>query len=331
MTPQTVSIVVPAYNCESTLLIVLQSLLALKYPSSIEILLVDDGSTDHTANIAKSFSTIKYIHQKNAGPATARNRGFKESHGEIVFFTDSDCIAESDWVSRCVSHFDKPEIGVVAGTYGIANPENILARSIHSEIVFRHRQRMPDFPKSFGSYNFCVRRKAFELVGGFDENYPYASGEDNDLSYKILNSGYKIYFERSAVVKHFHQTNLLKYLREQWRHGFWRVKMYRDHPKMSLGDDYTFWKDIVEPILVLSIFLVCFLVFFWPKIYLNFAVSLVLCFVILEFFYGWLITNRVFDTIYFGVVMLLRAVARTIGFCFGILVFPLKNSVKNIK
>ncbi len=328
---KTVSVVIPAYNCENTLPIALQSLLTLKNLNPVEIIVVDDGSTDNTSKIVKTFPMVKYVYQKNSGPAATRNRGFKESTGEIVFFTDSDCIPQEDWIVRCVGHFDKPEIGVVAGTYGIANPENILARSIHSEIMFRHNRRMPDFPKSFGSYNFCVRRNIFDLVGGFDESYPFASGEDNDLSYKILEKGYKIYFERSAIVKHFHQINLLKYLREQWRHGFWRVKMYRDHPKMSLGDDYTFWKDIAEPALILSITACALLSLLWAEFFLLLAFFLVSCLIFIEIFYGWVITKRISATLFFAPVMFVRALARTAGFCTGSLHFSAKKSVKNIK
>ena len=103
---------------------------------------------------------------------------------------------------------------------------------------------MPQYPKSFGSYNFCIKKNIFDEVNGFDENYKNASGEDNDLSYKIGNAGYKIYFNKEMLVKHHHPEKVWKYLKEQYQHGFWRAKMYKDHPCMIMGDDYTYWKDI---------------------------------------------------------------------------------------
>ena len=95
-----------------------------------------------------------------------------------------------------------------------------MARCIYTEILWRHTRLMPDFPNSFGSYNFCVSKKVFDAVGGFNAAYRNASGEDNDLSYKITKAGWRIYFKRKALVDHYHPTRVVKYLREQFRHGF---------------------------------------------------------------------------------------------------------------
>ena len=240
-----VSVVVPAYNCQSTIFQTIQALLAQTY-APVEIVVIDDGSTDETARIVQSFPEIRYLRQENAGPSAARNRGFELSKGDLVFFTDSDCIPERDWVEKMRQGFFRSDIGVVAGSYGIANREVLLARCIHAEILFRHHKLMPRFPKAFGSYNFCIKREVFKAVGGFNTQYRQASGEDNDLSYKVHKAGFKIYFCKEAQVRHFHTGHLKKYLSEQFRHGFWRAKMYFDHPDMAGGDDYTFWKDIIE-------------------------------------------------------------------------------------
>src|SRR3989338_7082474 len=97
-----VSIVIPAYNCESTIRRVLSAALSQDYPQKYEVIVVDDASTDATQDISKGFNSVKFYQQKNAGPAAARNRGFREAKGDIVFFTDSDCIPEKDWVKSAV-------------------------------------------------------------------------------------------------------------------------------------------------------------------------------------------------------------------------------------
>lgn len=332
MPEKNISVVIPAFNCEKT---IAQSLTAILHQtlaeSILEIIVVDDGSTDGTFLLVKSFKGVRGIEQQNAGPACARNRGSKESRGEFIFFTDSDCVPEKDWLEKSLRHFTDFSVGVVAGSYGIANQENLLARCIYKEIIFRHHVRMPKYPKSFGSYNFGVRRNIFSEVGGFNESYRHASGEDNDLSYKILKRGYKIYFEKESLVRHYFPTGLIRYLKEQFAHGFWRVRMYRDHPRMARGDDYTFWKDIAEPPVVLLFLLSAGLALTGKILFLGVSETLFIFIGLLEIFYGILVTKSVFEGIFFGFVMLLRAFARTLGFSVGIPQILSKKETKKEK
>ncbi|MBF0521703.1 MAG: glycosyltransferase [Candidatus Omnitrophica bacterium] len=325
MNSNPISVVIPAYNCEKTISQTIQAVLNQTY-KNIRVIVVDDGSTDQTARTIRSFSDVRYVYQKNAGPASARNRGAKEAATEIVFFTDSDCIPQKDWIEKSLVHFQDPEIAVVAGSYGIANPESILARCIHKEILFRHRTRMPQYPKAFGSYNFGVRKKVFDLVGGFNERYRFASGEDNDLSYKIIKAGQKIYFEKNSFVDHYHPTSVGKYLKEQFRHGFWRVKMYFDHPSMMKGDDYTFWKDAAEVPLSAGILIALISeVFGFIKIHLF--LWLLVPFLVLEFYYAALISQEIKEKIYMFVTMALRAFSRMSGFLYGF-IYQIINIIK---
>ncbi|MDP8213494.1 MAG: glycosyltransferase [Candidatus Zapsychrus exili] len=323
-----VSVVIPAYNCEKNISKTLNAVLNQSY-GDVELIVVDDESTDNTRNLVSNFKDVKYFYQKNQGPAQARNFGAKNATGEIVFFTDSDCVPQKDWIKNAIVHFDDKAVAVVSGSYGIANNNNLLARCIYKEILFRHQFLMPQRSKVFGSYNFGIRRNIFEEVGGFNTSYPSASGEDNDLSYKLVELGYKIYFEPSSLVDHLHPSDFWKYLKEQFRHGFWRVKMYIEHPKMAKGDDYTFWKDIFEvPVTILiliSLFLSIFLGFS-AKIYLFMAIIL-LC---IEIFYGILMAKSPIDSFFLSVVMFFRAFSRMLGFLTGFVNFCiLKRSQEN--
>ena len=319
-----VSVVIPAYNAQKTLGLTLQAVLNQTYHGPKEIIVVDDGSTDKTTDFVKLYKDVIYIHQKNAGPAAARNRGFSVSNGEFVFFTDSDCIPKSDWIEESLAGFLDDSIGVVCGSYGIADSKNMLARCIHKEIIFRHHRLMPMFPKSFGSYNFCVRRNIFEAAGGFDAGYRNASGEDNDLSYKILGLGSKIYFEQKSLVDHFFPISIRKYLLEQFRHGFWRVKIYLDHPLMAKGDDYTFWKDIVEPPVVSSL-LFFFVVGFFGLNTGSSICSIASGLLVVELFFGIWMTRNFKEGVFFGLVLFFRAFSRTFGFAYGMTRFTLQK------
>lgn len=315
------SVIIPAYNAQKTIGQTLKALTEQDFSQPFEVIVVDDGSTDKTADVVHSFSHVRYVYQPNAGPATARNHGAKLAQGEKLAFTDSDCIPHKDWIAQLLQGFNQERVGAVMGSYGIANAESLLASCIYKEILFRHQHLLSDFPKVFGSYNFCIKKRVFEEVGGFEASYRNASGEDNDLSYKVLQAGNCIYFQRLALVDHYHPTQVKKYLKEQFRHGLWRVQMYAAHPTMAKGDGYTFWKDILEvplSLMVLAGIVLTPLGFLTYKSLILFLFVPFLCFEII--FAHFMICN-VYKDFFWGFIMFLRSLSRTLGFSTGILLF----------
>jgi len=89
--------------------------------------------------------------------------------------------------------------------------------------------------------------EALRAVAGFDESFPTASAEDNDLSYRLHDAGFRIRFVPEAIVAHHHPSSLGRYLREQERHGYWRVVLYALHPGRLKGDQYAGWADLAAP------------------------------------------------------------------------------------
>ncbi|MBI4309946.1 MAG: glycosyltransferase [Candidatus Omnitrophica bacterium] len=326
----TVSVIIPAYNAAPTIARTLEALACQDYKDPFEVIVVDDGSTDHTAAVAQSFSWVRCARQDNAGPAAARNHGARLAQGLYLCFTDSDCIPHPDWISCLLRGFGAKDIAVVCGSYGIANPGSLLASGIHGEIIFRHRHLMPDFPKAFGSYNFCVRKEVFDRVGGFQAGYRQASGEDNDLSYRILAAGGRLYFERQALVDHYHTTRTAKYLKEQFRHGFWRAKMYLEHPGMVKGDDYTFWKDVLEVPwaagCVIAMAASIFITAFKAPVYFLFVL-----FLAFEVLFAFRMLRGIFTGFFFGFVMYVRAFSRAFGLSTGIFYFLAQKAAKIFK
>jgi hypothetical protein len=210
-----------------------------------EVVVVDDGSTDGTGEEAAAAGA-RVVRQENQGPAAARNAGWRASTGASILFTDSDCLACEDWAARLLPMLDEPGVGAAGGSYGMANRGSLLASCIQEEIAMRHR-RMSREVRFLGSFNLAIRRRVLEEVGGFDPAYRRASGEDNDLSYRIRKRGYRLLFDREARVRHVHPERLARYLAEQARHGYWRMRLYRVHPERMRGDDYSGPLDFVEP------------------------------------------------------------------------------------
>jgi hypothetical protein len=163
----------------------------------------------------------------------------------VVLFTDADCVPERDWARKLAVALDADH-AVATGSYGIANPGNHLADLVHAEIRWRHSRFASDVEFA-GSYNLAMRREALLAVAGFDESFPVPSAEDNDLSYRLHDAGFRIRFVPEAIVAHHHPSSLGRYLREQERHGFWRVVLYALHPKRLKGDQYAGWADLAAP------------------------------------------------------------------------------------
>lgn len=321
-----ISVIIPAYNAQHTIAKTLEALQKQDYPDPFEVIVVDDGSVDDTARVVRGFSAVRYVYQVNAGPAAARNHGARIAKGVYLAFTDSDCVPRPDWISMLMRGFTQHEVAVVMGGYGIANPDIPLASCVHREIVFRHARLMPDFPKVFGSYNFCVKKEIFGGVGGFDVSYRNASGEDNDLSYKIGRAAGRIYFKRDALVDHYHPVKVSKYLKEQFRHGFWRAQMYVTHPAMLKGDGYTFWKDMVEVVWSLGL-AVLPLGLAFSGFDMRFFFLMLIVFFVFQYVFAWAMLEELRCKLFWAFVMFLRAFSRSFGLSTGFLSIFSKKKV----
>jgi GT2 family glycosyltransferase len=246
-----VSIVVAAHDAAVTLPALLRACAGQDVEGGAEVVVVDDGSTDDTRRIAKEAG-VRVLEQENLGPAAARNRGWRAARAPVVLFTDADCVPHPDWARRLAAGLDARH-AAACGSYGIANPGPLLAETVHAEILWRH-SRLRDDVEFAGSYNLALRRSALERVGGFDESYRSPSAEDNDLSYRLADAGVTIRFVPDAIVDHHHPTRLGRYLREQARHGTWRVVLYAKHPRRVRGDDYAGpWDLAAPPLAALSV------------------------------------------------------------------------------
>lgn len=235
-----ISVVVPAYNSEGTIGKCLLALIKQNYTKKYEIIVVDDGSTDKTVDEVCKFKEVRLLKQKHKGPAAARNFGVRHAKGDIVLFTDSDCVPNHNWIRDMVKPFEKKDIVGVSGAYKTLNKDKLIARFVGFEIAERHNklkeQKEIDF---IGTYSAGYRKNIFLKFGGFDEKFPLASGEDPELSFKISRANLRMIFQPNAFVYHRHPETLWKFLKKKFWTGFWRVFIYKKHRNKIFRHSYT--------------------------------------------------------------------------------------------
>lgn len=193
-----VTVVVPAYNEEKYLAYCLESLLSQTYPQRLtEIIVVDNGSTDRTAEVAARYG-VRVIHEPRKGAAFARQAGFQAAVYPIVAGIDADCVAPPDWLERIVGEFEaKPDLVGLSGRSDLVDGGDVDKFWMrHVNTLFLWVNYMIHRPL-FNGMNFAVRSGAFNAVGGFDTRL--RSAEDMELSLRLATVG-KVHFRMSLWV-----------------------------------------------------------------------------------------------------------------------------------
>ena len=204
-----VSVVVPAFNASHTIGACLSALRSPSPDPGYEVIVVDNGSTDDTCRIVRSFSEVRLLHCNDVrGPGAARNVGARAARGVVLAFTDADCVPVPSWVAQGLHALTHPDICGVAGRITGVPPRNgiqqwMIARDmLAAEPPLRH-----PFRPFIQTANAFYQRSDFEAVGGFDERL--LTGEDCDLSWRVLEfAGGRFAYEPSASVAHDHRSTL---------------------------------------------------------------------------------------------------------------------------
>jgi len=234
-----VSIIIPTFNGAPRIGTCLDALLQQVAGRDAEILVVNDGSTDNTADVVERYSRIRLITQANAGPAAARNRGAREARGKIILFTDDDCVPMLDWLDAMLEPFTDPGVVGVRGVYR-THQERLAARFVQIEYEERYRL-MAGLPRIdfVDTYSAAFRRDRFLEMTGYDISFPVASAEDIELSYRMSARGWKMKFAPAAIVYHTHPDTLWRYLKKKYKFAFWRVLAVRKNPGKAVKDSHT--------------------------------------------------------------------------------------------
>ena len=270
-----ISVIIPAYNSEKTIVNTIEALIKQNYPKkNYEILVVDDGSTDATRNVVKKIKKVRLIKQNHNGPAAARNLGAKKSRGDILLFTDADCIPDKNWIKEMTMPFKNSNIVGVSGTYKTLNKNKFMARFVGYEIEQRHeRMKKHKFIDFIGTFSAAYRKKIFFKFGGFDTRFKTSSGEDPELSYRIDKAGLKMVFQPKAIVFHPHPDSLWKYLKQKYQRAVWRNLMYwGKHEEKIFSDSYT-PKSTFLQLFFSGLFILMTLVLFLSKFSIIFLIA----------------------------------------------------------
>lgn len=233
-TPKTkVSIVVPTKNEAKHIKDLLDSMVEndIINPST-EVIIVDGHSTDGTVDIASRYS-VKIVVESTRTRGGASNVGWKNASGDIVVYTDADCVTVENWIEKMLKHFEDEKVAVVGGAdltfpstksyFGKASgllDELRIAPSHKQDAIFRLR-----------GCNIAYRRSALVESGGFDRALHV--GEETELHYRLYTMGYRLIFDPSIIVYHKRRSSITKYFKQFFWYGYSKFKLVMKHPSTS--------------------------------------------------------------------------------------------------
>lgn len=235
-TPETcpgVSIIVPVRDQPNDLIECLQSLADLDYPpDKLEIIVVDDGSSENISGIVSPFNVRLIKLEKSRGPAAARNTGAEHSSGDVLAFLDADCIADKNWLRELIPFLQIEGIGAVGGLVDSYYKTRYLDRyeEVSSSLNMGARL-ISEMGKESNFYvpscNMLVSRKAFLATGGFTEGMQV--GEDVDFCWRMRDRGYSLLYIPYGKVAHKHRSRLFKMLQRRHSYGTSEAVLYSSH------------------------------------------------------------------------------------------------------
>ncbi len=209
-----VSVIIPVHNAAHDLTHCLEAIKKSSY-SSYEIIVVNDGSSDESAEVAFKNGALVHELQSQSGPAAARNFGAEKAKGDILLFVDSDVLIQPETIARVVRDFSKnPHIGALFGSYD-DDPakKNFCSQYMNLRHHFVHQISGTE-AVTFWAGCGAVRKNMFFSVGGFDNNkYSRPSIEDIEMGYRFKKMGYRILLDKELQVKHLKKWTLKSLLR----------------------------------------------------------------------------------------------------------------------
>jgi len=229
-----VSVVIPAQNEELCIAHCLASVLGQDFPrDQMEVVVVDNGSTDATVSIARQFP-VRVVDEARSGVARARNTGVRAALGEIVAFLDADCVANPDWLRELLSGSDDEKIGCFVGDILPMPGGGLISDFVHDRHLISQEVLISSSPPSAAGANLAYRKSVFKEIGYFDETF--VEGEDGDLFWRLVKSDrFHFRFQRHAVVFHPHPSSLSALLRRTRLEGRgvarFRLKHRNDIPE----------------------------------------------------------------------------------------------------
>ncbi|MCR4439417.1 MAG: glycosyltransferase [bacterium] len=243
-----VTIIVPSYQPGHYLFDCLKSLAAQRTSHAYEVIVVDSSPEDITPEVKRRFPQVKVIHlPQRAFPGTARNVGIAQARGEVLAFTDADCVVAPDWVQRFVERHSSGMM-VVGGPVVNGTPDSAIGSA---EFLLEFN----DFQADRGgcrrvallpTCNVAYRRELFRRFGGFDGAI---KGSDSAFSRRMNSQGVELYLVPGIFVAHRNRTSLDGFLRNQFQLGIGSALTRR---KLALRDSFVVRAPLFVPLIPLA-------------------------------------------------------------------------------
>ena len=238
-----VSVVICSHNGAATLAECLEGVAALDYPD-VEMIVVDDGSTDETPEIAERFD-LRLIRTENRGLSSARNTGLEAASGEIVAYLDDDARPDVHWLRYLAATFMATPHAGVGGPNVPPRAERFLDRCmaeapggpIHVLLSDREAEHIP-------GCNMAFRRSSLDAVGGFDTRFRTA-GDDVDMCWRLHDRGWTLGFNPAAMVWHRRRGSIGTYIRQQYGYGAAEALLERKWPERYNRGGHLRWSGHV--------------------------------------------------------------------------------------
>ena len=270
-----IAVVIPFRGQWNNVIPALKALDQQTIRSRITVVLSIDGLEEPPQQVTELVDIC--INGEQAGPASARNRGWRITEARFILFTDSDCIPEPVWAERMESKL-KGEYQAVKGVYSFGGGKLIQRLS---QVEFEERYRLMKNAVTIhlaDTYSAGFRRDWLEKLEGFDESFPLPEHEDVDLSWRLTGAGGKIGFAAEARVAHTHKPGWIAYFKMKFRRGKWRMMLIRKFPARAVSDGYTPQTMKLQMLLSFPVLFSLFLIPYFPVVTVSlFALFLLLC------------------------------------------------------
>jgi len=221
-----VSVVIPTRDRPDALRRCLTSLASSELvPADFEVVVVDDGSLVPVNAVVENFRASLEVSlerlDSSVGPAAARNRGVQRSRGPFVAFIDDDCLPAPTWLRELLMAHEKWGEAMIGGGLENGKPGDPFCEASQSLLDYLYAYANPDHGEAefFASCNLAVPRDVFHRMGGFDESYPFAAGEDRAFCSRWRAQGGRLVYAESARVQHFPSLGLAGFWRQHFRYG----------------------------------------------------------------------------------------------------------------
>ena len=273
-----ISVIIPAYNEEASIAATIKSVLNSDYPKNkLEIIVVSDGSTDRTTEIAEGFRSkvVRVFPKKNTGKADSLNFGIRKAKGEIIATLDADSFVTKDAIKKMLLHFDSSDVAAVTAAVKVHKPENALQRIQHVEYLFTiFSRKILSFVDSVhvtpGPLSL-FRASVFAEIGGFDVDNIL---EDQEIALRIQSANYKIRSTVDAVVYTNAPSTMKSFFKQRirWHRGGIRNSMkYLNLISPKYGDLGVFILPLstLAVLMTVVVLLITWLFYFQSRSYVS--------------------------------------------------------------